>query len=425
MTPALELHEVTAGYRRQDVLCGLSLTVAEGEWVALLGPNGAGKSTLFRVLTGLHPAAAGTLRLFGRDLRAIRPAERARLVAVVPQELATPMAFTVEELVTLGRLSVLSRWARPVAADRRIMERAMAYTDVLELRDRPYDELSGGEQQRVAIALALAQEPRLILLDEPTAHLDINHRLDILQLIERLNVERKLTVLFISHDLNLAAEFCGRLVLLDHGRIVADGPPAAVLREDLLREVYHCDLRVRPDAAGTPVVAPERKPRRIPPEQTVRVHVICGGGSGTELLRHLRLAGHQVTCGVLNAGDSDARAAAALDAELALEEPFSPIGAAALDRARQLAAGASAVVLCDVPFGPGNVVNLTLAEEALARGARVLINRHQLDRRDFTPGREALPRLTSLFARGALPWLRLDEVLAQLAAGRPPPKSAG
>ncbi|MCX6995866.1 MAG: ABC transporter ATP-binding protein [Kiritimatiellaeota bacterium] len=425
MTPAIELQGVTAGYRRQDVLHELSLTVGAGEWVALLGPNGAGKSTLLRVLTGLHPATAGSVRLFGRDLCDIRPAERARLVAVVPQELVTPMAYTVEELVTLGRLTALSRWARPAAADLRIVERALAYTDTLELRDRPYDELSGGEKQRAAIALALAQEPQLILLDEPTAHLDINHRLEILQLIERLNVERKLTVLLASHDLNLAAEFCGRLLLLDHGQIVADGTPAAVLREDRLREVYHCDLLVRPDAAGTPAVVPDRKPRLIPPEQALRIHVICGGGSGAELLRHLRLAGHHVTCGVLNAGDSDARAAGALDAELALEQPFSPIGAAALDRARQLATRAAVVVLCDVPFGPGNLVNLALAEEALARGAQVLVNSHQLDRRDFTLGREALPRLQQMLARGAQPWLRLDEVHARLAALLPPPPSQG
>ena len=425
MTPALELQGVSAGYRGAEVLHQLTLTVAAGEWVALLGPNGAGKSTLLRVLTGLHPVTAGAVRLFGRDLRGLRAAERARLVAVVPQQLVTPMAYTVEELVTLGRISALSRWARPSAADRRIIERALAYTDMLELRERPYDELSGGEQQRVAIALALAQEPQVILLDEPTSHLDINHRLEILQLIERLNTERKLTVVLTSHDLNLAAEFCGRLLLLDRGRLMADGRPAEVLRAELLRDVYRCDLLVRTDAAGAPVVAPDRKPRVVPPEQALGVHVICGGGSGAELLRHLRLAGHRVTCGVLNEGDSDARVAGALDAEPALERPFSPVGPAALERARQLAARATVVILCDVPFGSGNVVNLALAEEALARGALVLVNNHQLEQRDFTPGREALPRLRQLLARGAHSWTRQDEVLARLAALLPPPVSAG
>jgi iron complex transport system ATP-binding protein len=380
VSAAVELEGVSADYGAIPALRDLTLAVAEGGRTALLGPNGAGKSTVLRVLTGLQPAR-GRVRLFGRDPRAIPAAERATLVAVVPQEVVVPMAFTVGQIVLMGRTATLGRWAGPTAADRRAAEEAMAYADVLELRDRLYDELSGGERQRAVLAMALAREPRLLLLDEPTAHLDLSHRLEILQRIERLNAERGVTVLMASHDLALAAGFFGQLALLDHGRVAACGPPGEVLREEILREVYHCELRVALDADGGWTVRPARRPgaaRRSGP----RVHVVAGGGSGAEALRRLALEGLPVTVGVLNEGDSDAAAAAALGMEAALERPFSPLGAAALGRGRALAAAADAVVVCEVPFGPGNVANLDLAAGALARGAAVFVHDRDPDARD-------------------------------------------
>ena len=148
MSLAFEFEHVTAGYNRTTVLHDMHFTVTEGEMVALLGPNGAGKSTLLRVLTGLHPPSTGKVRLFGQDVRHLRALDRSRLIAVVPQELKTPMAYTVEELVFMGRAALLSPWQAPTAADRQIVERAMVYTDVSDLRDRPLEALSGGEKQR-------------------------------------------------------------------------------------------------------------------------------------------------------------------------------------------------------------------------------------------------------------------------------------
>ena len=414
---AIELQHLSAAYRASDVLRAVTLAAAEGEWLALLGPNGAGKSTLLRVITGLLPAREGAVLLGGRDIRTIGGAERARLIAVVPQEISTPLPFSVGELVTLGRSSAHGRLARLGAADRRAIERALAYTDLLELRDRPFAELSGGEKQRAAIALALAQETRILLLDEPTAHLDLNHQWEILQLLDRLNRECRLTIVMTSHDLNLAAEFCSRLALFDHGALVAHGTPAEVLREERLREVYHCDVRVRCESGRAPEVRPERRPQPAAGGRAKKVHVLSGGGSGAELLRLLVLTGHQASCGPLNMGDSDALAAAALDVRAALEKPFSPLGAEALDAARAFAADAEVLVLAEVPFGSGNVALLALAEEALERGARVLVNTRNLEQRDFTPHRTALPRLQTLLARGARAWQHADEVFQALETG--------
>jgi len=263
MTPtvplAFELDGVTAGYRGEPVLRNVTLQWAEGERGALIGPNGAGKSTLLRVITGRLPVTAGEVRLFGRRIGDIPSAERACLVAVVPQGFAVPMPFTVEEVVLMGRTSTLSRWARPAAEERQAVEEALVQTDIQALRRRRFNELSGGERQRAAIAMALARNPRLLLLDEPTAYLDIHHSLEILDLVERLNSKRGLTVLITNHDLGLAAEFSHRLILLQGGRVAADGSPEAVLREDLLRIVYQCDLRVRHDTDIGWTIRPARR----------------------------------------------------------------------------------------------------------------------------------------------------------------------
>ena len=260
MNTAIELQNISAGYPGRPVLRNLSLVIREGETVALLGPNGAGKSTLLQVMTGSHPALSGSAQLFGRDVRTLPAAERARRVSLVPQQLEVPMAFTVEEMVMMGRTATLSRWQGPSAADRRIVEQAMTYTNVLQLRSRRFQEMSGGERQRVVIALALAAEPRLILLDEPTSHLDMNHRLEVLELISRLNCERGVAIVMVAHDLSMAAEFFPRLVMLDaQGCIAADGPPAAVLREPTIEAVYQCRVSVHPDpACGALRVFPKR-----------------------------------------------------------------------------------------------------------------------------------------------------------------------
>ena len=259
MTPAIEMLNVSAGYHDRRVLQDLSLLVREGEMAALLGPNGAGKSTLLHVVTGLHPASAGQVHLFGRDVRHLPAVERARLVSVVPQQIEVPMAFTVEEMVLMGRTAALSPWLAPSDEDRHIVEQAMAYTDVLDLRDRLFQEMSGGERQRVVIALALAAEPRLILLDEPTSHLDMNHRLEVMELIARLNAEKGVAILMVAHDLSLAAEYFPRLIVLNGGRIAADGTPEQVLRPEIIEPVYHCRVTIHRDpACGALRVFPRR-----------------------------------------------------------------------------------------------------------------------------------------------------------------------
>lgn len=423
MSTALELRNITAGYNGKPVLRDFSFQALEGEMIALLGPNGAGKSTLFRVLSGLLRPSSGQAYVCGSDVYRMSAARRSRLLAVVPQEIKTALAFTVGEMVTMGRVTILPPWQRPSSADRKIIEHAMVYADVNELGERPFDLLSGGEKQRVLIAMALAQEPRIMLMDEPTTHLDANHALEALQIVERLNRERALTVMMISHDLNLAAEFCRRLVLLDHGKIVGDGVPREVMREEILQEVYHCEMRVQTEMrTGALTIRPSARhaggagASAWRPAAELPVHLIAGGGSGAEIFRQLVFNNfRRLTCGVLNQRDTDAQVCEALGIETALEKPFSPIGDVAFRQAEQMAERAAVVIVCEAPFGPGNTINLRLAEEALRRGAAVLVNSVNLDQRDYSGAQQAAERIRQMLGSGAQAWHNLNELRQLLA----------
>jgi iron complex transport system ATP-binding protein len=410
MSNVLEFLGVSAGYHGVPVIKDLTASIREGEIVGVLGPNGAGKTTFLRCITGLCRSMSGTIRLFNKDASELDAAERARLVAVVPQEVETPVAFTVQEIVTIGRTASLSRWCRPTKQDIAIVERAMVYTDVVGMRDRQFAELSGGEKQRTIVAMALAQEPRMILLDEATSHLDMNHRMEVMQIVERLNREQGVTVLMISHDLNLAAEFCQRLILMDHGQIVADGKPLEVLNEDVLRGVYQCDVLVQHDqVSGLVSVVPARRLAAGHGGRGLRAHVIAGGCCAEEIFRRLCLCEYTVTCGVLNQGDSDTGFADALGIQTALEKPFSPIGQSALDSAMEMAKAADFVVLCGVPFGPGNLANVTLAEQALAHGNAVFVM-SGIEQRDYTGGHEATARIEAMLRKGAVTWNTMPDL---------------
>ena len=381
---------------------------------ALIGPNGSGKTSMLRAATGLLPRVSGHVRLFGKDVRELPAEKRASLIGVVPQETFTPMAYTVEEIVMMGRTHTLSRWNGPGDEDYKRVEQAMIYTDVADMRSQPFPELSGGERQRAIIAMVLAQQPRVILMDEATSQLDINHRLEVMQLIERLNREHGVTVLMVSHDLNMAAEFCDRLLLIDEGRLVADGPPAEVLTEPALREVYHCDVKVQQNPeTGSVMVLPTPRLMAGPSARGVRVHAIAGGGCGEEILRRLTLCEYTVSCGVLNEGDSDAGIAEALELDVALEKPFSPVGGEAFVEGERMAGEAQAIVVCGVPFGPGNVVNLELAERMQERGIPVFMMAGIGDR-DYTPERKATAIAQRLRDAGAGEWTSIADLLKML-----------
>ena len=234
----LSIQNVTAAYGKKTVLDGVEIEVREGEFVGLIGPNGSGKTTLLRVATGVLAPREGKVLLRGVNLQDIGRRSLAKTIAFLPQDLATEFSFTVREVTRMGRYPHLSRIGYETRRDMEITERAMELTGVSHLADRIITELSGGERQRVFIAMCLAQEPELLVLDEPTNHLDIGHQLAALDLIGKLNRETNMTVISVFHDLNLAAEYCERVAVLDDGRMDALGPPEDVLTTDMIQRVY-------------------------------------------------------------------------------------------------------------------------------------------------------------------------------------------
>lgn len=254
----ITITDLHAGYGDRAVLRGVGLAVAPGELVALCGPNGCGKTTLLRVLTGVIDASAGTVLIDGAPVARMPAAALARTVAVVAQNADVPPGFTAFEIALMGRTPHLRLLQSEGRRDVEIVRRAMLRTDTWALRDRPVHELSGGERQRVLVARALAQEPRVLLLDEPTSHLDLQHQVDAFRLINGLCREDGLAAVAVVHDLTLAAAFADRIVLLAGGRIAAEGTPGAVLQPDVIERVYAVRVRVLPHpATGRPIVVPE------------------------------------------------------------------------------------------------------------------------------------------------------------------------
>lgn len=253
----LGVSRVCFSYDGQEVLQGLSLEIGAGERIAILGPNGAGKTTLLRLLSGARTPNQGTIFLDGRPLHSVPRPEAARKIAVVPQDLTIPFAFTAREVVELGRTPHLRLLGGFRAHDRRAVEQAMALTDTDRLGDRIIHELSGGERQRVIIAMALAQQPEILLLDEPTHLLDIARQAEILGLITELNLSGRLTVVAAIHDLNLAGRYFNRLLILHRGTVLAEGAPEAVLQSDIIEKAYGGPVEiVRRGNGQAPIVLP-------------------------------------------------------------------------------------------------------------------------------------------------------------------------
>jgi iron complex transport system ATP-binding protein len=256
----LEIAGLHAGFGARVVLRGVDLTFDRGEMLALAGPNGCGKTTLLRCVTAVHRPSGGRITIDGAPLSEMKAAAIGRRIAVVSQAAALPEGYSALEVALMGRTPHLRLLQSEGRADLRIARAAMERADCWQLRDRRVEELSGGERQRVVIARALAQEPELLLLDEPTSHLDLAHQAATFQLLEELRRERGLAIIAVVHDLTLAAMYAGRIAMMHQGQIIADGTPRDVLQEDLIGRVYGAPVRVitHPDT-GQPVVVPAQR----------------------------------------------------------------------------------------------------------------------------------------------------------------------
>ncbi|GAB6137058.1 heme ABC transporter ATP-binding protein [Halanaerobaculum tunisiense] len=389
MSTKLEVDKLSYKYDNFEVLQEVSFSVAQGGFIGLIGPNGSGKSTLLKNMNSILHPDGGKVYLDDFDLQNLDKKEIAKKLAVVPQNTNVNFDFTVEEIVLMGRAPYIGRFESESIEDYEIVKEALELTNTLELAERPVSQLSGGERQRVILARSLAQQPEVLLLDEPTSNLDINYQLEIMNLLKKFNREYELTVIVVLHDLNLASEYCDKLLLLQDGKIYAHGSPEEIITAENIENVYGSKVIIRKHYPSNRPYVTMLDNQYIPETQLDhQVHVICGGGTGRELIENLVEQGFQVSCGVLNEQDSDWEVAKSCNVEIVAEEPFTPISQEShkdnLDKIKDV----DTVILTEIPFGFGNLLNLKAALWAAKQGKEVIVmDQEILSKRDYTKGK--------------------------------------
>ncbi len=377
----IEIKDIEIFYGDRKVLESICLS-AENGFTGIIGPNGSGKTTLLKSISRVLKPTRGIILLDGKDVYELKARDVAKNMAVVSQDTYLKFDFTAMDVVLMGRNPHLGRFEIEDADDMEIVEKAMRLTNTWHLADRSITEISGGERQRVIIARALTQEPGILLLDEPTTHLDINHQIEILDLIKELS--KRLVVIAIFHDLNLAARYCDELIMLSNGKIFASGKPEDVITPENMESVYGIEVIVKQDS-GRLIVFPQRKPVK---SERGRIHVVCGAGTATFLMNSLVNHGYKVTAGVLNEKDTDWDTAKTLGIEVVDENPFFYITEKKYQQNLEFIKQADFVVLTDIPFGEGNLYNLKAVIEAMKHGIQVImIGGNEIDKKDFTGGK--------------------------------------
>jgi len=400
----LKVLDVSFSYGAREVLKDVTLILKGGEFVGLMGPNGSGKTTLLKVMNRVLGPKEGTIFVNEMDISKLKVKEVAKVFGVVSQEYETSLDFTVLDVVLMGRNPYLSRLEGESRRDYEVALEAMKLTNTLHLAERFFNELSGGEKQRVVIARALAQEPKILLLDEPTSHLDINNQIEVLELLKRLCKEREILVVAVIHDFNLATYYCDKVILMKDGKIFAMGAPSEVLTPSNIEAVFGVKVLVqRHPATSLPFVTPLPKPREPAVPLKKRIHVVCGGGTGAQVIRALVERGFKVTAGVLSVLDSDYEVAIELCEEVVCEAPFSPISQESHEKNLELIERSDAVILTDVPIGRGNMKNLEAVSKAVEVGKKVYLVETRaglstLGDRDYTDG-EATRMLNDISKR--------------------------
>ena len=350
--PMIAVRNLWVSFDDLDVLSAVDVTVERGTFVGFVGPNGAGKTTLLRTMKGTLTPDSGEVRLAGDAIADLTARETGRRVASVPQNTSLSFDFPVRTVVEMGRTPHLSRFGGHGADDAEAVRRAMERADVVQFADRSIRTVSGGERQRVLLARALAQETPALLLDEPTASLDVNHAIRTLELVRRLVDDGKTAVAAI-HDLDIAARYCDKLVLIAGGDVRASGPPREVLTADALRDAFDAETFVGDDpVTGAPSVTTLPTTDYDPH----RVHVVGTGPDTARVIGHLAAAGHDLSVGVVPEGDVAERAAVDAGASVVAVAPFSEINETAATRAIELSSTADVTVVVGTPATGNEVV---------------------------------------------------------------------
>jgi iron complex transport system ATP-binding protein len=363
-SPVLSCRDLTVGYKDKAVLSGLNLDFAAGQFISLLGPNGAGKTTLLRTLSRHLEPLAGRIEIEGRPLSRMSTMELATVMAVVLTDKVSPPLFTVYEFVALGRYPHTDFLGRLGAADHQAVRHALAAVHAEDLISRSFSDLSDGERQKALVARALAQQPRLLLLDEPTLHLDLKHRVEVMGILRNLCRSEGITVVASLHDVDVAAKVSDRVGLIKSGAVVAWGLPETVLKSDAVAGLYDFDGADFDHHLGSIELRGSGK--------SGRVFVLAGMGSGALIYRMLSKRGFAITTGVLHTNDLDYFVARSLGAECSCQTAMQTIDGVALAEADSRLEQCDVVIDCGFDVGPMNQGNVQLLHTALKKGKTVL-----------------------------------------------------
>ncbi|MCK4885663.1 ABC transporter ATP-binding protein [Candidatus Bathyarchaeota archaeon] len=410
----LTIDGIDCSYGSVDVLKDVGFAVESGQFLGVLGPNGSGKTTLLKSISRVLKPQKGAIFIGDENVYKMKTVDVAKQMAVVPQSTPVCFDFTALEVVLMGRNPHMARFKMEGKKDLDIAKNSMQLTRTWEFADRPVNELSGGESQRVIIARALAQAPQILLLDEPTTHLDISNQLEIMDLIKHLCETKKLLIVAVFHDFNLAARYCDSIILLNDGKIVAIGKMNETLTSENVKKVFNVDTIVKKHpVTGFLHVIPISRPI-IQKQKSLLVHLICGGGTGSLVMKTLLDEGYRVTAGVLNLLDTDQETAQLLSVPTTNDAPFSPITDEAHKANLQMISKANVLVVTPTQFGEGNLRNLEAAETALKEGTpTILLENGPTEERDFTKGK-ATKYLTKLKNNGAITVKSISELVTFL-----------
>jgi iron complex transport system ATP-binding protein len=379
MSSVMEIKELSFEIEGRRILQDINLSIAKGEFVGLIGPNGAGKTTLLKCINGIN-SHSGTIEIEGLIPGRSKSKDIAQKVSLMHQNTGISFPFPSLDIVLMGRYPYIKRMKGETGKDYASARKYMDYTDTRMFEDKPVTELSGGERQRVLFAKVLAQESDIILLDEPTASLDITHQEQIFKYSKEL-AENGNTVVAAIHDLKIAAKYCSRLILMQNGCVMADGSPEEVLTRENMSKVFEINAFVYRNRVTGLLDFHIYRNEGI--HDGKKVHIIGGGGSASMIIRQLFEEGFGISAGVFAAEDSDRQSAEIFGAEYIATRPFCDIGQELLQKNIEAIKKSDVTILCNMPFGKQNLKNLEAAEQA---DNLIIIEDDPPESRDFTGG---------------------------------------
>lgn len=368
----VETKGLAVGYGQKIVVDDIAINALKGQMLCLLGPNGSGKTTILRTLSGLLSSVNGTVYINGEDIRKLKENKLAKKLSVVLTERPTTGLMTVFEMASMGRYPHTGFFGKLTERDIKITMDALKLVNAQYLADRYFTELSDGERQKVLLARALVQEPELIVLDEPTVHLDVRHKIEVVSILKKLCRDKNITVILSLHEIDLALKSCDTAMLVKDGQILDYGPPEEVIREDTIKNLYDINSAKYNDFLGTIEFGNKGEDS---------VFVIGGSGSGTRLYRILGKKGLKINTGVIHENDIDYYIAKSMGAVIASERPFEDISTKSYRKAIKMLNKNDVVVDAGSCIGRFNKLNLNLIMEAVNMGKEVISLRNKVEAR--------------------------------------------